>query len=89
MSFQKGSLAFKVYFFLIVLAGILFLLFNLPPAGALGWPLVFFVLLQAGAERLKVSLPRGQGAVSVGFALDLVMIIIFGPAAAAWASFFQ
>jgi putative nucleotidyltransferase with HDIG domain len=87
MSFQKGSLAFKLYFFFIVSAGALFLLFNLPPAGALGWPLVFFVLLQAGAERLKVPLPRGQGAVSVGFALDLAMIIIFGPAAAAWASF--
>ncbi|MBT9173103.1 MAG: Cyclic di-GMP phosphodiesterase response regulator RpfG [Syntrophomonadaceae bacterium] len=87
MSFQKKSLAYKVYFFLIVLAGTLFLLFNLPPAGALVWPLVFFVFLQAGAEVLRVPLPRGQGTVSVGFALDLAMIIIFGPAAAAWTSF--
>lgn len=87
MSFQKKSLAYKVYFFLIVLSGALFLLFNLPSRAVLGWTLLFFVLLQVGAEVLRVSLPRGHGNVSVGFALDLAMIIIFGPAAAAWASF--
>jgi putative nucleotidyltransferase with HDIG domain len=89
MSFQKEPLAFKFYLSLIATAGILYLFFNLPPAAALGWPLLFFVLLQLGAENLKVSLPRGQGAVSVGFALDVAMVVLFGPAVAAWVSSFS
>lgn len=87
MSFKNEPIALKIYIlFIIVPAGALFLLLNLPPAAALGWPLLFFVLLQTGAENLKVQLPRGRGAVSVGFALDLAMILIYGPAVAAWVS---
>jgi putative nucleotidyltransferase with HDIG domain len=87
MFFPEKSLAYKIYYCYIVLVGTLILLLNLPPTDALRWPLVFFVLLQASAELLRVPLPRGHGNVSVGFALDLAMIIIFGPAAAAWAAF--
>jgi putative nucleotidyltransferase with HDIG domain len=87
MSFKKEPFTIKIYFFIVALAGVMFLLFNLPPAGVVGWPVFFFILLQVAAEKLKIALPRGQGSVSVCFALDLAMIIIFGPAVAAWASF--
>ncbi|MCL5980910.1 MAG: hypothetical protein M1571_00005, partial [Firmicutes bacterium] len=86
MSFSKEPVALKIYLFLILSVALLFLSVNFPEIGKLGWPFFFFVLLHVAFENLEIPLPHGQGYVSVGFALDVAMIILFGPAATAWAN---
>lgn len=86
MSFSKEPVALKIYLSLIVVAGLVFLSVNFPEIGKLGWPFLFFILLHVAFENLEIPLPHGHGYVSVGFALDVAMIILFGPAATAWAN---
>ncbi len=65
--------------------GIVFLLVLIP--GLLRvplWDILFFTILMLISETLSVSLPRGDGTVSVSFALSYAGMILYGPAAAAW-----
>lgn len=87
MSFLEEKLAIKAYVTIVTSAAILFLLFNIPDIQLLRRGYLFFVVLHIILEHLDVPLPRGQGFVSVSLATSLAMIILFGPAAAAWGSF--
>lgn len=85
MSFREEPLKIKIYVSFIILLGIAFIFFNVPQRAVLDWPFLFFVILYILFEQLDVQLPRGSGAVSVGFAVAFAIIILFGPEAATWA----
>lgn len=87
MSFKQEPLTIKVYVLSVISVGLLFLFLNIPDRSLLGLPFLFFIFLHILLEHLDVPLPRGQGFVSVSFATSLAMIILFGPAIAAWGSF--
>jgi hypothetical protein len=88
MSFRDEPRSARIYVFLVILAGLSFLLLNRPniPKNYL-LIFFFFVGLHVILEQLDVPLPRGNGTVSVSFAIILAVMLIFGPAAAAWANF--
>lgn len=87
MRYKEEPLIIKIYVAVIVFLSLLFLLFNIPSGELWPWPLLFFIILHLILEQLDIPLPRGNGTVSVSFATHLATIILFGPAAAAWASF--
>jgi hypothetical protein len=87
MSFKEEPLGLKIFLFFVVGAAVLFLWVNLfSYYFFLTWPFLFFVLLNIAFDNLDIELPRGHGSVSVGFAIDLALIILMGPAVAAWAN---
>ena len=87
MPYKEEPLIIKIYVAVIVLLGSIFLVFNIPSGDIWPWPLLFFIILHVILEQLDIPLPRGNGSVSVSLATHLATIILFGPAAAAWASF--
>jgi HD-GYP domain-containing protein (c-di-GMP phosphodiesterase class II) len=87
VSFKDEPLKAKLYIIFIVLVGIVFLMLNIPARAVLGRELLFFVIVHIIMDHLEVPLPRGNGSVSVSFAIDLALILLFGPAVAAWVSF--
>ncbi|MBS4021806.1 MAG: HD-GYP domain-containing protein [Dethiobacter sp.] len=89
MSFREEPLQVKIYVSLVVSAAALFLWYNPFAVTLIGWPFLFFVLLNMAFENLGVELPRGYGSVSVGFAVSLALIILMGPVAAVWANAFN
>ncbi len=86
MSYKQEPLIVKIYVLAVVAAALLFLYFNIPDWDKLGLPFLYIVFLHVVHENMSVPLPKGDGYVSVSFATSLAMIILFGPAAAAWAS---
>jgi hypothetical protein len=91
MSFRDEPLKVKIYIFFVVVVGLIFLLSNIPNVSDFGpggvTTFLFFVILHIVLEQLDIPLPRGNGTVSVNFAIDIAIIILFGPAVAAWISF--
>ncbi|HZK24038.1 MAG TPA: HD-GYP domain-containing protein [Oscillospiraceae bacterium] len=85
MSFSKEPLASKIYISVVSIAAITFLFFHLPTRQMFSVSFFFFVILHIMLDQLDVPLPRGNSAVSVNFAVDLALIMLFGPTAAAWA----
>ncbi len=85
MSFREEPLAVRFYTIAVAVAALIFLHFNLPPRELVFSYFIYFVLLRILLEQLDIPLPQGDGAVSVSCAVDLALIILFGPAAAAWA----
>jgi hypothetical protein len=82
---EKPGKAALVYTWSITGIGFVFLLALLP--GLFRAPLLdlaFFLCLMLLAETLPVALPRGDGTVSVSFALSYAGMILYGPAIAAW-----
>jgi putative nucleotidyltransferase with HDIG domain len=74
----------KVYVAVIVLLGVLFFLFTLNQAHDIDIVgLIIFTFLSVIAESL-VIVTQGQRALSVGFAIGLAAIVIFGVPEAAW-----
>lgn len=86
MSFKQEPLVVRIYVVAVVAAGLLFLSLNIPDWSTLGLPFFGFVLINAIMDNMRVPLPKGDGTVSVSFAIILAIIILFGYAAAAWAS---
>jgi putative nucleotidyltransferase with HDIG domain len=88
MSFKQENLATKIYVVLVAMAASAFLAFNIPDSAIPGWPwaFLFFVALNIVVENLEVPLPREPSTVSVGFAVDMALIVLMGPAAVAWAN---
>ncbi|MGI6658852.1 MAG: HD-GYP domain-containing protein [Dethiobacteraceae bacterium] len=86
MSFCKEPLASKIFTFTVVIAAVIFLSYHVPERQMFSVPFFFFVLLHILLDQLDVPLPRGNSAVSVNFAVDLALIMLFGPTTAAWAS---
>ncbi|MCR3923109.1 MAG: hypothetical protein NUK65_11455, partial [Firmicutes bacterium] len=87
MSFRDEPLAIKVYTIAVFIAAALFFCLHLQIQQILTIDFLFFILLHILLEHLDIPLPRGSGSVAVTFALDLAIIIIFGPVGAVWASF--
>ena len=85
MSFREEPLVVRVYVLAVSIAGIIFLYYHLPPRELVFSDFIYFVLLRILLEQLDIPLPQGEGAVSVSCAVDSALIILFGPAAAAWA----
>lgn len=85
MSFREEPLVVRVYVLAVSIAGIIFLYYHLPPRELIFSDFLYFVLLHILFEQMDVPLPQGGGSVSVNCAVDLALIILFGPAAAAWA----
>jgi putative nucleotidyltransferase with HDIG domain len=68
-----------------VLGGMSVALVRGEPVGwALAWRVGFFVCLSILVGLQQVPLPRGGATATVGFAVDLATLLIFGPALAAW-----
>ncbi len=85
MSFRDENRGTQIFIVLVVLAAFIFLFLNMPGREVLGWPLLFFIVLNIIIDNLAVPMPRGQTSVSVAFAISLALIMLMGPAAAAWA----
>ncbi|NLM47090.1 MAG: HD-GYP domain-containing protein [Firmicutes bacterium] len=85
MSFREEPLIVKIYVLTVIAAGLLFLFFNQPEY--LDYNLIFYLLAHIVLDHMEVMLPREKGSVSVSFAIDLALILIYGPAVAAWAGF--
>jgi hypothetical protein len=85
VSFREEPLVVRVYVLAVSIAGIIFLYYHLPPRELVFSDFIYFVLLRILLEQLDIPLPQGDGAVSVSCAVDSALIILFGPAAAAWA----
>lgn len=86
MSFRQEHPATRIYVVLVVLAAFIFLAFNIPDRAVLGWPLLFFIVLTVVMDHFDVPLPRPNSTVTVSFAIDLALIMLMGPAVAAWAN---
>ncbi len=86
MSFNKQQLGVKIYLIAVISAALVFLFFH-NPLGFFSPALVFFLILHLVLENLDVYLPHAKASVSVGFATNLAIILLFGPGPAAWVNF--
>ncbi|MCL4462270.1 MAG: HD-GYP domain-containing protein [Firmicutes bacterium] len=86
MSFKEERLEVKIFVSIVILAAALLLALH-NPLNFLSLPLVFFIGLNLLLENMDVTLPHNKASVSVGFATNLAMILLFGPGPAAWGSF--
>ena len=77
-------LLLKIYIGVITISAIalfLYLLPSLPSLCKIWFVLIFFIGISAFAEFIPVDLPIGGG-ISIGFPIDFVMILVYGPALA-------
>jgi len=86
MSFKEERLEVKIYISIVILAAALLLALH-NPRDFLSLPVVFFIILNLLLENMDVNLPNNKGSVSVGFAVGLAMILLFGPGPAVWGYF--
>ena len=59
----------------------LYLMPSLPSFSKIWMPLLFFLIISILAEFVPVELPMG-GAISIGFPIDFLLILVYGPAVA-------
>jgi len=77
-------LKLKIYIGVITISAIalfLYLLPSLPSLYKIWFVLIFFIGISAFAEFIPVDLPIGGG-ISIGFPIDFVVILVYGPALA-------
>ena len=84
MTFREESLSIKIFVILVTFAAVIFLAFHFPPQKHFNFSIIFFVIIRIFLENLDVILPQGNGSISVSFPIDLAVIMLFGPGAAAW-----
>ncbi|MBU1035625.1 HD-GYP domain-containing protein [bacterium] len=78
------SLKLKVYIVVVTALAIPLFIYLIPSFPSLSniWPvLIFFLALSTFAEFIPVDLPIG-GVMSIGFPIDFVLILVYGPALA-------
>ncbi|MBU4227152.1 HD domain-containing protein [bacterium] len=78
------SLKLKIYIGVITASAIAFFIYLSPSLPSLSniWPvLIFFLAISVFAEFIPVDLPIG-GVISIGFPIDFVVILVYGPALA-------
>jgi len=78
------TLKLRVYIGVVTIFAIALFLYLLPslPAFSKIWvPFFFFLILSIFAEFVPVQLPVG-GAISIGFPIDFLLILVYGPAVA-------
>lgn len=74
----------KLYVTAVILLGVSFIIFTFDRANFTDiYGLVFFTLLSVAAESLAISTPNQRG-ISVGFAIGLTALIVFGIPEASW-----
>ena len=74
----------KIYIIVIIGSAIALFIYLIPSLPSLPnvWPvLIFFLTISVFAEFIYVELPTGSG-ISIGFPIDFVMILVYGPALA-------
>ena len=77
-------LKLKIYIGVITASAIALFLYLLPtfPSFSKIWiPLIFFIIISALAEFISIDLPVAGG-ISIGFPIDFLLILIYGPALA-------
>ena len=77
-------LKLKIYIGVITVATIALFIYLIPSLPSLSniWPvLIFFLAISVFAEFIPVDLPMGGG-MSIGFPIDFVLILVYGPALA-------
>ena len=80
----KLSLKLKIYTVVIIglsIALFVYLIPSLPSLSDIWLIFIFFLTISAFAEFISVDLPMG-GAISIGFPIDFVVILVYGPALA-------
>ena len=65
----------------LAIALIIYLASSLSLTTNMWWELIFFIILSTIAEFMPVELPVG-GDVTIGFPIDFVVILVYGPATA-------
>ena len=78
------SLKLKIYIGVIVASAIAlfaYLIPFFPSLSSIWWVIVFFIIISILAEFIPVDLPVG-GVISIGFPIDFVIILVYGPALA-------
>ena len=78
------SLKLKVYIGVITASAIALFIYlapSLPSFSKIWLAVIFFLTISILAEFIPVYLPRG-GAISIGFPIDFVLILVYGPALA-------
>ena len=77
-------LKLKVYIGVVTTVAIALFIYltpSLPSLSNIWWVIIFFLFISALAEFIPVDLPV-SGAVSIGFPIDFVLILVYGPALA-------
>jgi len=78
------SLKLKIYIGTVVILAIalfIYLVPSLPSFSDIWFPFIFFLVISSLAEFIPVDLPTGGG-ISIGFPIDFVLILVYGPALA-------
>ena len=77
-------LKLKIYIIIIIASAIalfVYLIPSLPSFSNIWLAMIFFLAISAFSEFIPVDLPTG-GSISIGFPIDIVVIIVYGPALA-------
>ncbi|MBN2070361.1 MAG: HD-GYP domain-containing protein [Candidatus Krumholzibacteriota bacterium] len=78
---QKSGAGFKLFYFIYVVAGFLFLAYFIKVLPADHWRDIFlFLILIIIADSAQISLPRGGASIYASSPIDLAGIVLFGPA---------
>jgi len=75
------SLKLKIYIGVITASAIVLFIYlspSLPSFSNTWWAIIFFLALSTFAEFIPVDLPVG-GVISIGFPIDFVVILVYGP----------
>ncbi|MBU2439565.1 HD-GYP domain-containing protein [bacterium] len=75
------SLKLKVYIVVVTALAIILFIYlapSLPLSPKIRWVFIFFLIISIFAEFIPVDLPVG-GVMSIGFPIDLVVILVYGP----------
>jgi len=83
------STKLKIYIIIILTSAIILLTYLIPPFSLIygKWYIfIFFLALSILAEFIPVDLPI-TGSITIGFPIDFVIILVYGPAVAIWITF--
>ena len=78
------SLKLKIYIVIIIASAIALFIYLIPSFPSLlniWWVIIFFLFISIFAEFIPVDLPVG-GVISIGFPIDFLLILVYGPALA-------
>ena len=78
------SLKLKIYIVIIIVSAIalfIYLIPSFPSLSNIWWVIIFFLFISIFAEFIPVDLPVG-GVISIGFPIDFLLILVYGPALA-------
>lgn len=76
------SLKLKIYIWAITASAIalfIYLIPSLPSFSNIWWAVIFFLTISTFAEFIPVDLPIIGGGISIGFPIDFVLILVYGP----------